>query len=236
METFPWYNSKYSGFGSARPLGHPKAYPYIADSVNLQLIPGEADFFHGAGKPCLSPLENQNGNLSVFSYLRDGRDVLQETRLKSILEANVMGGQTPKIPQFLYQSLHGEVNPIEDADRLVKEYCDNGGHVQYHQHTASNHAALGLTGTPDAIKWITKRFDGEEVPKYCSTDTVVTSLDTPLAVETLGDETVQNLLATLGAPVGPKSLKDKLEDKLDDWKKSFHDWKKSFDNWKKPFL
>jgi len=105
-----------------------------------------------------------------------------------------MGEQTPKIPQFLYQSLHGEVNPIEDVDRLVKNYCDNGSYVQYYGDTASIHAALGLTGTLDGINWITKRFDGEEVPKDCSAETAVTCLDRPLAVETLGvvgDQAVQ---------------------------------------------
>jgi hypothetical protein len=76
---------------------------------------------------------------------------------------------------------------------LVKKYCDNGGRIQYHKDLESEHAALALTGSPDAFRWVVDRFEDKPVADGCSTIELATSLESSGALEIVGKVIVGNV-------------------------------------------
>jgi hypothetical protein len=185
-------NTGFAGLGLGGLKGASQEYPAVAKYVKDHLVSDKAEAFLHAGTLCLEPLENKYSDVGIFSFL-NGHDILYEESLKPNFDKKIMGQEAPTIPQFLYHSLGDEISPIENVDELVKKYCDNGGRIQCHKDLESEHAALTLTGSPDAFSWIVDRFEGKPEADGCSTIELATSLEPSGALEILGDVIVGNV-------------------------------------------
>jgi hypothetical protein len=222
-------NTKFAGLGLGGLKGFSQEYSDVHDYVEKHLVSDKKDDFHKAGTLCLEPLENKFSKVSIFSFLDNEHEILHSESLKPIFHDNIMGKQTPKIPQFLYHSIRDEISPIENVDLLVKKYCSDGGNIEFHKDLESEHAVLALTGSPDAISWIQDRFAGKEVKDGCPISTLVTSLESAGATEMLGKlvaDNFQRVIDSKSRAAGSEFEKaedkiqdkgEKIEDKFDDW-------------------
>lgn len=141
----------------------------------------------------------------VYDYVKD-RNVFNSPTAKKVLDENKMGTRVPEIPLLVYKAGQDEVSPANETDAMVDSYCHGGASVEYKLDKSSEHAALTLLGVPDAITWLTDRFNGKKVEKGCSKSTKLTSLQDPAADAILGETGVQLLTEALYAPIGPVQI------------------------------
>ena len=163
-------NTGYAGLGIGGLKGFSQEYPQIEQYVKEHLKDEKKDSFNKAGTLCREPLEKPFKNAHIFGFLDNENEILLEESLQPIFQANIMGKQTPRIPEFLYHSVNDEVSPIWAVENLVDTCCENGGRITFHKDMESEHAILSMTGAPVAIDWIQDRFDGVPVPEGCGED------------------------------------------------------------------
>ncbi|EST07618.1 Lipase, secreted [Kalmanozyma brasiliensis GHG001] len=134
-----------------------------------------------------------NFEKDVLGTYFDTTDLLAESLPADIVAQNTLaaGEQWPRTPCQIYQSLHDEVVPHETTDTLVAAWSKHGACIDYTKDELSAHVVLCFTGCAMAVRWMQDRFDGKKTvaePGKPNEETVLTSLDTSDATETLGKE------------------------------------------------
>jgi hypothetical protein len=185
--------------------GLSQGYPALADFLRTHLTPaGTAAFATAAGR-CNSENVARFAYTDVYQYFTVP-DPLSEPVPQQVLADDTLGQHTPTAPLFVYQSVNDELIPPVDVDAVVSGYCRQGASVTYHRDVLSEHVALVVTGAPDALNWLAARLGGASAAAGCHTSTVASSLLSPTALATLGPVLYDDLLALLGAPIGPTDM------------------------------
>jgi len=94
-------------------------------------------------------------------------DPLNLPRIRTILDENTLGRRNPGIPLHLYESTQDEFMPLADVRGLVHTYCGYGLPVSYTEDAFSEHVSLAGQGAPEALAWLSDRFNGTAAPSSC---------------------------------------------------------------------
>lgn len=177
-------------------------YPEIEDLIGDALTADGKKEFEKTKGLCLAGNIVTYFGKDVYKFVNDP-DVFKSPNATKVLDANAMGHRMPSMPLLIYKAGSDEVSPVNDTNALVDTYCAGGVDVEYKRDQTSDHVALALLGVPDAVLWLTDRFNGKKVDKGCTRSTQITSLEDPTTLAILGETGVQILTEALNAPVGP---------------------------------
>lgn len=93
----------------------------------------------------------------------------------------------PTAPLFVYKAVGDEVSPVADTDELIAEYCAEGASIEYHRDLVGNHESEGISGSGNALAWLSDRLNGKGVSKGCRTEVVALLSLSAEAVPLLGE-------------------------------------------------
>lgn len=74
----------------------------------------------------------------------------------------------PEIPLFAFHGIPDEIVPFSGSEETYENFCDRG--IESFEFAVSNttgHVLEAAEGSPAALAWLQKRFDGEEPVKGC---------------------------------------------------------------------
>lgn len=195
----------FSGVAMSGIDGLRQAYPQLNQFVEQNLTPAGKAAFAKADTQCNPQNTSEFFYTNVFKFFTEP-DPLSLPVPQQVIADDTLGQHTPTVPLYVYQSLNDEVVPPADVDAIVQKYCAAGANVTYRRDILSEHVTFSMIGAPDALNWLTDRLTGQPVAAGCQTSTVATSLLSPTALLTFGEIIYDELLAILGAPIGPSSF------------------------------
>ncbi|KZZ94146.1 Lipase, secreted [Moelleriella libera RCEF 2490] len=177
------------------------SYPELGKVLQDNILAEHKEKFFKPRTQCLGTNLLENTFADYYSMFKD-TEIFQKEPATSIMAENAQGKSVPKVPLFVYKSVNDEISPIEDTDKLVKFYCDNGATVEYTRDFLSGHSGLAITAQTYVLPWLRQVMNGEPLAKGCSQSTKISTL---LDISTLGlpKVLVDALLGLLGGPVGP---------------------------------
>ncbi|KAI9371221.1 secretory lipase-domain-containing protein [Aspergillus egyptiacus] len=192
----------FAGLIPAGIQGLANEYPAAVELIRENILPERWADFNKTQELCLTGNIIEYLGDDVYSYVKDP-NIFRGEVATQLMEENAMGHYTPEIPLMIYKSANDQVSPVGDSDELYDTYCANGASVQYTRDFLSEHALLMITGSPDALFWLTDRMNGVPVREGCTRRTELTGLADPRAILALGLDVVRLLLGFLLLPVGP---------------------------------
>lgn len=77
------------------------------------------------------------------------------------------GQHVPTAPLFIYHDYDDELIPIQGVERLVQYYCSGGATVEFRVNMGDEHVSNAVVGYPEAIAYLTERFEGLPAPNTC---------------------------------------------------------------------
>lgn len=141
--------------------------------------------FNDAGREILARSQNycvfDAVRMSPFGtttdYTRDGRSIseyMNTEPLSSLVAAQRLGTLKPTMPVFVGQNLGDDIVAARGTERLEREWCEMGVHVQSANlavpqilpKTGLGHVIGFVTAVP-ALQWLKDRFDGAVAPSNC---------------------------------------------------------------------
>ncbi|KAL2870382.1 putative secretory lipase [Aspergillus lucknowensis] len=192
----------FAGLIPAGIQGLANEYPVAVDLISENIVSDKWADFNKTQQLCLTGNILEYLGDDVYTYVKTP-DIFTGPVATKLLTENSMGQHTPEIPLLIYKSANDEISPVENTDDLYDAYCANGADVEYVRDILSEHAAMVITGGPDAFLWIVDRMNGVPVQKGCSKKTQLTGLADPRAILALGLDVVRLFLGFLLLPVGP---------------------------------
>lgn len=195
----------FAGIAMSGIAGLRQAYPQLDQFLDANLTPAGTAAFAQAATRCNAQNAQTFAFHNVFDYF-SVPDPLNQPVPRQVLADDTLGQHTPTAPLFVYQSVNDELVVPADVDAVVGKYCGQGARVTYRRDILSEHVALAVTGAPAALNWLSDRLAGHAPATGCHTSTVASSLLTPSALLTFGGVLYGDLLALLGAPIGPGDM------------------------------
>ncbi|KAM0702175.1 hypothetical protein Q7P35_011085 [Cladosporium inversicolor] len=101
-------------------------------------------------------------NQTIWSYFRDGRDIVYNPLLSHLLRTeSILGAHgIPQAPLFIYKAIQDETNSIEGTDDFVQRYCRYGANIWYQRNTEGAHLSEAVNGKPRAKQFLQDVLDG----------------------------------------------------------------------------
>ncbi|PWN24079.1 LIP-domain-containing protein [Microstroma glucosiphilum] len=142
------------------------SYPALKQWLEASLTPAGKKLYGKAAESCF-------GGFMFASFLKDVLGTTyfrQERPLEEALPRKILDqlnldrpeSSVPSQPMLILGSLHDEVVPTADLDNLVDHWAQKGASIEYIRDRLSKHVTLCFTGFPPTLRWLQKRFDGEE--------------------------------------------------------------------------
>ncbi|KAH8431364.1 uncharacterized protein LDX57_009022 [Aspergillus melleus] len=149
-------------------------YPVMEQVLQEHLVIGDAEkraeFKRSRGQ-CAGSLKDNWAEADIASYFDGGLSFLNSSDVRRILEVNSLGQSVPKgIPLLVYESKHDDKSPIEEADALVRRYCEAGVVVDYRRYAMESHTVLSVDGVFAALAWVKERFLGVDMSERKMSD------------------------------------------------------------------
>ncbi|KAK2850561.1 hypothetical protein FQN49_005550 [Arthroderma sp. PD_2] len=187
-------------------IGLTHEYQYMKPILASYLLPQTREKFMSAATKCAGAVSLDFRREDIYSYFRGGREsgLFKNPEVIRILDHNAMPQGIPTAPILILKSTNDEVSPISDTDAVVEKYCSAGATVDYKRDLLSFHTVLAITGAPEAIIWLRDRMDGVAIQEGCQVSTILMTLLQPGALQVMSKAIIDNLLALLGKPVGPR--------------------------------
>jgi hypothetical protein len=77
------------------------------------------------------------------------------------------GQHVPTAPLLIYHDYNDELIPIGGVEKLVQYYCAGGATVEFRVNAGDEHVSNAIVGAPEALGYLTARFDGNRAPDTC---------------------------------------------------------------------
>lgn len=195
----------FAGLAFSGIYGLSKAYPELASFLDANLVPSKKDQFYSIANGCLSQASSQGALQDLYSYFTTGKAALSQPVPQSVLSKTGMMGThgVPSIPLFIYKAVADEVSPSKDTDSLVTTLCSKGASIEYHKDVIGEHITEAITGSANALAWISDRLEGKATITGCTTEVVALTAVDLESVGQLGGELVALLQDLLGGRLGP---------------------------------
>lgn len=193
-----------AGVGVGAILGLTRAYPALKALVDESLFPDNSSAYAQAEKQCIVSTVVEFAFQDIFTYVKGGQAVLSQPAAIATLDDNLMGKRSvPTVPIYLYHAINDELLPVETIESLYDSYCAAGANIQFTKEAFGEHIIVAITGAAGALQFLIDRMDGKPFAKGCSSRTVLSSALDPSSIGVLGEFVYNDLLALLGAPIGP---------------------------------
>lgn len=189
-------------------------YADLKKLLSEKLIPIKKPLYEKAGKLCLTSSIFNYAFQKIFSgpfrYVQDGWDILSLPTVKKVLDENTLalnkGDPMPEIPMFVFHGEKDKLVPFKDTQRVYDNWCEDGiKSFEFAVDESTGHITEVLEGTPAAIAWITKMFNGEEAVNGCSRTKRKTNLEYPGSDRSIFDFLSAAATSILGFELGPNA-------------------------------
>ncbi|ODH13760.1 hypothetical protein ACO22_06937 [Paracoccidioides brasiliensis] len=185
--------------------GVAKAYPSLLEWMNENMRSAKKDDFFKHAMSC--QIQGTDGTyLNIFDYFVEGERSLDHVVPASVLSVSGQMGLhgTPTMPLYIYKSLADQISPARDNDALVKKYCGNRATVEYHRNLIGDHVTEALTGSVNALEWVSDRLAGIPIINtgVCIIKNVYVGKINPSTIPMLGEELYAILSSLLGNGLG----------------------------------
>jgi len=155
-------NAGTSNFGLllAAGIGMDAAYP----ELNLE------SYLNDAGRAGIEQLRN-SCDFSPYAGKRIGdyttTNPLTTSQWIATLDAQNVGGSTPRMPILLYHSTSDEIIPYSGASTLRRTWCGKGVNLRFWTYYLLQHAATAAWASPDVTAWIANRLANRPTSSTC---------------------------------------------------------------------
>ena len=173
-----------AGFIPTGILGLASQYPELQAVLDSQLQPQNETIFTSVLGQCLTADIIEFIGQNIFSYFKDGEDLLYNPIVEEITNNLTMGGSAPKAPMFVYQGEQDQIVPYKGVDEAVSSYCSLGADIQYYKDPTAGHSDLAVDGEPFALSWLADRLNGQSASSGCATYTTTFPVNNNTALPT----------------------------------------------------
>lgn len=189
-------------------------YPELKTVISKQLVSTKALLYEKGDRLCLAPALFNYAFRRIFSgplrYVKDGWEVLSIPVIKKIIDENTLalskGSPKPEVPIFVFHGAKDTLVPFKDAQRVYENWCEEGvKSFEFAIDKSTGHITELLAGTPAAIAWITKMFNGEEPVKGCTRTERKSNLEYPGSDRSIFDFLSAAATSILGFEIGPNA-------------------------------
>lgn len=175
----------FAGLTASAITGLVNEYPILRPMVDELLVPDKRSAYRKAETNCFIPQIVSFAFEKFFTgpgrYIDIGWDLFKNATVQKIIAENTLAlnddSPVPDIPLFVFHGVKDTVVAFKDAVRTYDNWCRNGiKSFEFAVDKTTGHVTEFLEGTPAAIAWITKMFDGEEPVKGCNRTERLTNL------------------------------------------------------------
>lgn len=204
----------FAGLTASAVAGLTNEYPQLKAMVPKLIIPDKLVAYNKAQKLCFLPSIVTFAFQKIFTgpnrYVKLGWGLFKDPTVKKVIDENTLalkkGGPIPEIPLFVF---HGELDNIvayKDAVRAYNNWCEWGiDSYEFAIDETTGHITEFIEGTPAAIAWLTKMFNGEPPVKGCKSTKRFTNLLYPGANTSVADVLSGSVKTVLGENFGPNA-------------------------------
>lgn len=187
----------FTGFLVAALFGLSEEYPILMEFMENQFSQSTMQHFQRVKRQCLMTEVLSFPFIDFTRLAKSGGEVFEDPILQSVFTHTGMGQACPDMPILLYHSESDEIIPIEPVDHLYETWCGEGADITYRRDVLSEHISELVEGAPEALIWITDRFEGKEVPGGCTRRTGLTNLIDPEGGRIIGKKVSSELMDLL---------------------------------------
>jgi hypothetical protein len=148
------------GLVLAAGVGMDTAYP----ELNLE------SYLNDAGRAGIEQLRHScdfspYANKTIGDYTTT--NPLANPQWQATLDAQNVGGGTPRMPVLLYHSTSDEIIPYAGASALRRNWCGKGVNVTFWTYFLLQHAATAAVASPSVTAWVADRLAGHPASSNC---------------------------------------------------------------------
>ena len=205
----------FTGLTVSAVTGLASEYPQLKKIIYEQLVSEKAVLLYERGdRLCMAPALINYAFGRIFSgptrMVKDGWDVLSIPAIKKIIDENTLalnkGDPKPEIPIFVFHGAKDTLVPFKDAQRVYENWCEEGvKSFEFAVDKSTGHITELLAGTPAAVAWITKMFNGEKPVKGCTRTERQSNLAYPGSDKSIFDFLSAAATSILGFEIGPNA-------------------------------
>ncbi|CUM47362.1 uncharacterized protein AC631_01269 [Debaryomyces fabryi] len=204
----------FAGLTISAITGLASEYPELKALISEQLVSAKTLLYEKGDKLCLGPALFNYAFRRIFSgpsrYVKDGWVVLSHPVVKKVINDNTLalekGDPMPEIPIFVFHGAKDTLVPFKDAQRVYDNWCEEGiKSFEFAVDKSTGHITELLAGTPAAIAWITKMFNGEKPVKGCSRTERQSNLEYPGSDRSIFEFLSAAATSILGFEIGPNA-------------------------------
>ncbi|CAK7910025.1 lipase 1 [[Candida] anglica] len=212
--------SAYAGLIATSLGGLSNEYTALKSIYNISFSrKGAREAFWANTERCFAPSLAAMMYTQVFSgptkWVRDSFNFFSQPLVKEILFNTTIGidkAEKPDIPIFIYHGKNDSIVPLNGAKQTFNNWCDWG--VESVEMTVSNstrHITECFLGSPAAMTWIKRRFNGKPPVEGCSYTERVSNMSYPGTSLSSVNLVVTFVKTLFGLKIGPWTFK-KRED------------------------
>ncbi|HEX6356897.1 lipase family protein [Actinophytocola sp.] len=115
---------------------------------------------------CVDELQSDKyAGHTLSDYLTE--DLLNRPEWSAKVDAQKLGGATPRTPVLLYHSNGDEILPVQVSVNLRAAWCAGGGNVTFWRTNTGGHFATAALMSPSVTGWVADRLAGRSVTGNC---------------------------------------------------------------------
>ena len=204
----------FAGLTASAIAGLTHEYSQLKSMVQKLLMPSKLVAYNKAQTLCFLPSIVTFAFQKFFTgpnrYFDEGWALFNDPTIKKVIAENTLalkkGDPVPEIPLFVF---HGELDKIvayKDAVRTYNNWCELGiDSYEFAIDETTGHITEFIEGTPAAIAWLTKMFNGEKPVKGCKSTKRFTNLLYPGANTSVANVLSDSVKTVLGENFGPNA-------------------------------
>lgn len=204
----------FAGLIASAVTGLSNEYSQLGSVVRKLIKPSKSSAYNKAEKMCfLSAIVDFAFQLFFTGpsrYFDEGWALFQNSVVKKVIDENTLalkkGDPVPEIPLFVFHGAKDTIVAYKDAVRTYNNWCDWGiGSYEFAIDETTGHITEFIEGTPAALAWLTKMFNGEKPVKGCKSTKRFTNLLYPGANISVAETLSGALKTVLGENYGPNA-------------------------------
>lgn len=204
----------FAGLAASSVAGLSNEYPLIYKMVKEAIKPKMYAAYRQAENLCFLPSLFSFAFQSFFSgpnrYIATGWELFSDPELIKVINENTLAlhnnSAMPEIPLFVFHGALDTIVSFKDSVRVFNNWCRQGiKSYEFAIDETTGHITEFIEGTPAAIAWLTKIFDGEEPVKGCKSTRRLSNLLYPGSSRSISDVLSGAMKTILGEDYGPNA-------------------------------
>ena len=187
-------------------------YPELEDIVNKELEPSKRKKYESARHMCLPETAIKFAYDFVFEgddrFVKDGWDLFKNKKVKDVVNNVTLGinphAEIPDMPIFVYHGAVDTVVPFDQSVRVYDFWCKHG--IKSYEFAVDNtagHVTEMLEGTPAAIAWLEKTFNGTAPVQGCQRTNRQSNIHYPGSSGAIKEFFLDAAKSIIGKKMGP---------------------------------